>query len=61
MKCVQLGAIYYGVLIAKEHLLAVVKGVDHHGAGVTQLDLETRVAILAPPLLTSARMVLSQF
>lgn len=60
VKCVQCRAIYDGVLVSKEHFLAVFKGVNHHCPLVAELDLEDGLPILAPPLFTDTGVILAK-
>jgi len=47
-------------LMAQEHLFAVFERVDHYGPGVTKLDLEDGLVVLAPPFLASSGVVLAE-
>jgi hypothetical protein len=47
--------------VSEEHFLAVVEGVDNDGSRVSELDLEDRVLVLAPPFLTAGCVVLAEF
>ena len=60
MKGVQGGSINDCRLVADEHLLYIIKGVDDHRSGVAEADLEDRLIVLTPPFLADRGMVLAQ-
>jgi len=47
--------------VADEHTLCIVKGINDHGSGIAQANLEDRLAIPAPPALTYGSMVVAEF
>lgn len=49
-----------GRLVPDEHLLRVFERVDHDGPGVSQADLEHRLAVLPPPSFTHCGVVGSE-
>ena len=61
MKCIEGWPVDDGRLVANEHTLGILKGVDDHCTCVAQAYLEDGMVIAAPPALTYGSVVVAEF
>ena len=48
-------------LVADEHTLCIIEGINDHSSGIAQANLEDRLAVSAPPAFTYGSMVVAEF
>lgn len=60
MEGIQGGTVNESLGVVDKHLLAVSKGIDDHGTGISKADLEDGMAVLAPPFLANCSMIIAE-
>ena len=60
MKSVEGRSVDNSRLVADEHTLCIVEGINDHGSGIAQANLEDRLAISTPPAFTYGSMVVTE-
>lgn len=61
MECIKLGTIYHSIVMLDQDITASIKRVENHSSSISQLDLENRLVVLAPPLLAGRSVIFSEF